>query len=105
MIIPAFAFIIIGAIVTAVSFFAKMTLFIFVGIAFIVYGGFRLFKKSPQKPVQHHCPRCRTSIQAHQNYCSNCGTALKYQRSHPHFHSRSYYQHHYGHNNQVRRVP
>jgi len=86
--ISPIAFIIIGLIVSVVSFFTKLYLFIVVGVCFILWGIFKLLKKPKKKHIIHtntHCPRCRFQISPHDNFCRHCGWQLKHKRGHPHF--------------------
>jgi len=115
------AFMIIGAIVSIVSYFLVEELFVFtyVGLAFIVWGLLKLIYKkltAPKNPKPHHqhkkhrvhhphCPFCNIIIKPHDNFCSHCGGYLKHQRGNPNLNNSRNHQNPQGYQNQVRRVP
>lgn len=100
--IHAAAWIIIGIIVTIVSFALQLTFFQYLGIIFIVWGlgklSYRRLSKTdaavsralslkpllysaPQAPMHHQmrqghslrCPHCGTMVKEHDNFCPRCG--------------------------------
>lgn len=98
--IPGIVFIIIGIIMSVVSFFRieSLKVFIYVGLLFVFWGLVKIIAKTlrsekkrateyeeeyykSQKPQQRHaqtryCPRCRSQIALHHNFCSKCGARV-----------------------------
>jgi len=108
--IPGVAFVMIGGIVLISSILVpELLFFVFVGIGFIIYGGFKMFRGKPKKrheqPKYHICRACHRPVHLNANFCPYCGASVKYHRSHPHFHEGGHNQHYYRNDNHVRRVP
>jgi hypothetical protein len=89
---------IIGAVVAITSLFIPhLQFFIYVGIAFFVYGIIRLYilgikrEKERKGRIQHYhaplstpsqtykCPRCHVLVRPNDNFCSRCGQILRRQ--------------------------
>lgn len=85
----------IGLIVTLVSSRAELTLFIWIGLAFILIGVIKLIYRfvfterapkeetKPTRPTHAqqrilHCPCCMSTAHATDNYCRLCGTPLRH---------------------------
>lgn len=88
-------FLLIGLVVTIISYFNEdLSLFLYVGMAFIVYGAFKLAlkymtsqkepaqpKRNPQQPIQpqqtppqhYYCRNCGRKLFMQDNFCTNCG--------------------------------
>ncbi|MBI4150492.1 hypothetical protein HY492_00010 [Candidatus Woesearchaeota archaeon] len=94
--IPAFAYLLVGALVAYVSLRIgeTFTFFFYVGLVFLGIGlaklliGFLLRKKEtktekkleqPAKPANHirYCPRCRSACRMFDYFCWRCGTRLR----------------------------
>ena len=119
--IPGIVFIIIGVVVSIVSFFFVEAIYAFtyVGLAFIGYGLIKIIYKKLTKSKEAkthqphhkkhrthhpHCPFCNNIILPHNNFCSHCGAYLKNQGSNPNLNSSGQHQSPQGYQNQVRRV-
>ena len=94
--IHGIAYIVIGIVIAAFSYsIEKLEIFLWAGIAFVVFGFLKLFidsamkpkrkavahkhisSNNPLPPVNRLCSRCGTNIHNMQNFCHNCGIKLK----------------------------
>ncbi|MBI4448811.1 zinc ribbon domain-containing protein [Candidatus Woesearchaeota archaeon] len=92
--VPSWVFVLVGVIVSLVSWrMPKFMFFFYVGLIFIVVGVFRLaqsyvgggIKKDIERldkslakhPQVTFCPRCNIPVYVTSNFCHHCGTRLK----------------------------
>ena len=75
--------IIVGALVTFVSWFVgdKMVIFMYLGIIFFAFGVFRAVirftKPSPTPRKRYVCFSCKNPVDATQKFCTGCGTRIR----------------------------
>ena len=85
--IHGLAYIIIGAIVAAYSFFMgdeNLQLFVWLGLAFLAFGLLRLLidskktkgHKAQPQIAKKFCTTCGSAVQDFQNFCHNCGQRI-----------------------------
>jgi len=82
--ISPWAYLLIGVLVSIISFFMQLNLFVWIGIALAVFGGISLFilrakpKKEDPKYAQYAiCPYCAATIKRTDNFCWKCGKKLR----------------------------
>ena len=86
--IPGFVFILVGAIVSIVSFFLgdKLTFFIYAGFVFIAFGAVKWYIMGKSKnekvilrqvyPNFRYCRQCNSAASVAANFCGKCGYRL-----------------------------
>jgi hypothetical protein len=96
----------VGLLVGGVSIGLKMVIFVPVAAGFVIWGFYRLAKGKKGAPQVHApvCPFCHYHVKPHDNFCSNCGAYLKYNRSNPNFHHSGHNQYPNRQHHQVRRI-
>jgi len=94
--IPGFIFVLVGAVITYISYYVgpKLAIFFWIGLISLGYGIFEIlikfmlrerastkFKKEVREQVKKqrvvHCPKCHTAVFRRAHFCYHCGYRLK----------------------------